>query len=499
MSTDNQISEEIEIKTVGSSVFGRYPKINIEYTANLIISDDWLVNYAGFLNVFAQNSTTKRPNSQTSTGVGRGCYRSTRLNQVLAVISNGVYLIDKNLNPNLIGKIDTFSGDVFIAEDIQGHLAICDKSDIYIYTEATGVFTTATVDGTNPLDFTPGYVCYQNGRFISVDLDTSEWRLSNPGAANPNTIFPFESQFVGAFQTKADNPQAALPMPGKSNMLIILGKNSGELWMDLGLALFPYQKQSGTSIDYGTLSSDTIATSNDIAVWLAGNEKSGPFIAYTTGGLPEQISTDGINFKLGNLNNPEDSHAFLFRQDGHLIYQITFVKDNLSLIYDFTTKKFFNVSDEFENYHPAKKTVYFNTTYYFVSLNDGGFYEFDSRLTTYNYGYDSQGNYNEAEIPRIRVTDTTRDPDTSQRIYNSLVIPFEQGTQNDIPKCDLSVSRDGGMTFGNFDRMNFHANGSYRNLFKYFGLGMSNEFTLQIRFYSSGRFVMGKGLVNSYK
>lgn len=601
MIPSNAIAKDFPLKTVGSSVFGRYPKISVESTFNMIISDGWLVDYAGYKNVTAQNTNLRIPIPINPNGVGRGAFRSTSLGLIVAVVGNGAYLIDNNINITQIGTLNTNTGDVFIAEDTQTnhHIAICDKKQIWIYTHATGTFELATENGVNPIDFTPGYIAYHNGRFLSVDLESAAWRLSDP--ANGNSQFPNSSQFVGGFQTKPDMPTAIVAFPGKSNLILVMGSNVSEFWTDVGAALFPYQRSTGINIDYGCLSSDTVAVFNTMVCWLAGNERSGPFIAYTESGIPQKISTDGIDFKLGNLRNPSDSHGFFFRQDGHLIYQLTFPTDNFSIIYDFNTGKFFEVTDENMNYHIAKNAVYFNNTYYFVSLNDGNLYEFDTSITNYDYGYNTESEYIIKEIPRVRQTDTFRLPDGSNFITNAIAIPFEMGVQpdpgmsvaeiivenpgsgyneasvlilggegqgaeaevvagdfllldgtqfllldgenlellstdtidgievtngganyaypptvtitgdgegatayavlttNTLPRCDISISANGGQSFGNFVGINFNQYGHYKNRFTYFGLGMSNEFTLQYRLWSQGRFTVGNGIMSVYQ
>lgn len=603
MIPQNDLAKDIPIKIVGSSTFGRYPKISLEQTWNMIISDEFLVDYAGYKNVFGQNTETKLPDPFNTNGVGRGQYHSTLLNEAVVAVGNGVYLVDVNLNKRLIFSLQTSAGDVFIAEDVQGHIAVCDKKDIWIYTKATGVAAKATTTGGAVLDFIPGYIAFHDGRFLSVALGVAQWRLSDPG--QNNSVFPTSAQFVGQFQTKADTPLAALPLPGKANNIIVMGSITTQFWSDVGAALFPYQLSQSVNLDYGTLNSDTIAIDKDMICWLAGNEKSGPFIAFSTGSVPQKISTDGIDFFLSNLTAPTDAHGFFFRQDGHLIYQLTFKTDNVSLIYDFNTEKFFQVSDENMNYHPAKRAIYFNNTYYFVSLNDANYYEFDTSITSYNYGYNAQSQYVEKEIPRMRIPNTLRSPSGANTVWNGLSILFEMGTQpdlgmsvsyititepgsgytdaevyllggggqgataqlnafdnfelldgtpfllldgqefdllsdtpsgittitvtnpganyaypptvsivgdgegagatayltiNTLARCDLAISQNGGQTFGNDVGIQFNLQGDYKNRFTYFeGMGVSNELTLQLKFWSKGRFVAGDGLISAYQ
>ena len=81
-----------------------------------------------------------------------------------------------------------------------------------------------------------------------------------------------------------------------------------------------------------------------------------------TGQGAKRISTDGIDYLLGSLRNPEKSTATFFRQDGHVFYVLTFYgeedpflvdseridqeRQNFTIMYDFTTDKFFNLSGQ---------------------------------------------------------------------------------------------------------------------------------------------------------
>lgn len=541
---DQQSFQTVPLKMVGSSVFGRYPKISVEQTFNMIVSDGWLVDYAGY--DYAIRDQTGNVIPINPNGTGRGIYHSTISNRLYACIYNGIYLITPNLSFTLVGSLNTYTGDVFFAEDTDDHIAICDKTTIWIYTKTTGTFQQATLDGVNPLDFLPGYIAFQDDRFISVDLNSSSWRLSDP--LNNNTQFPDDPQHVGGFQLKADVPVAAMPFPGLGSLLFVMGSIGTMLWQDVGATLFPYQQVTGINIDYGCLSADTIAALDVYVCWLGGNEKAGPVILVSTGGEPNAISTDGINFLLASLTAPSDSHAFMFREDGHIFYQITFVTDNLSLVYDFTTNLFFTLTDTYMNYHPAKKIAYFNNTYYFVSLNDGNLYQMSTKITTYTTNL----------IPRVRVLPTFRLPDNSPFVTQDITFTMEQGfdgsnqnsnqlepnllitegqfnktlspithqgliiktqdgreliTQNNLsnpeintvlpflplPRVDLSISQDGGYVFSNYDGMQMNPLGYRKNRMIYYGLGWGNEITPQFRFWSQGRIVVGDGTMSIYQ
>lgn len=459
---------------VGSTTFGRYPKISGAQTLNMLISDDWLVDYAGY----------KKRITIRDAGEGRGGYVSSKTNSIYIVVNSGLYRINSNIQASRIATLKTSSGDVFMAENNNNQLAICDKKNIYIYNTQTGNFQEARVDINNPLDFLPGYICFQGGYFISVDLNTAQWRLSDVGNG---LLWPTDN--TGEFQSKADNLLAIVPMPSQGNVIMILGKIGGEFWTQLPVQSFPYQKNTSVNPNYGCLNPATIAIGDKIVVWLGRNQSSGPTILVSDGGIPTQIEADGINYKFSQLKYPENSYGFLFKQDGHLIYHIAFPRDNISYIYDFNTQKFFTVTDRFYNYHIAKQIFYYNSNYYFISLNDGNFYEMDSSFTE----YDGE------EIPRIRICSPFRFPTDTRGVVNNVSFTIEQGENTLLQAVDLSLSKDGNVTFGNYIRKDLNRKGKRQGRLNFWDLGSANEVSVQIRFWGHGRFVANNGAIGWYQ
>lgn len=524
---------EVPLKIVGGNQFGRYPKISVEQTFNMIISDEFLVDYAGYKNILTQSPASK----------GRGIYSSSRGHLMIIVLNSQVFRInistDGVLSSVPIGNIATSSGDVFMAENNNHQIAITDLNVIYVYNWFTGA-TLAPASAVNPdlLAGHPGYISFQNGRLIVANTGTTNWYLSEINDAN---TWPNTSKFVGALQTKPDTVQAALPTPGGGNNLVLFGHTVIEQWQDIKGALFPYQRSSTLNVDYGCLNASSIAALDTSIVWLAANEQSGPTLMIMQGNAIKSISTDGMDFKFASLTNPENCTGFLFRQDGHLIYQFTFPDDNLSYSYDFSSEKFFTVTDENLDYHIARDVVFINNKYYFVSLKGGNLYEFGTKYTTLQYSdTDIQ------QIPRLRICPPLRLPSQRMFIGKSLGFTIENGQLNTITtvqatttgesdtlgtedlfdiatesgvliatdsdaetivtntytyaseSVDLSISRDGGQSFGSGWRLDMNNTGNRKSRFIYQRLGQANDVTYQLRFNGFGRFVCTDGIVEIY-
>lgn len=506
---------EIPIDIVGSNTYGRYPKISVSQTYNMMISDGTLVDYAGF-QFIAQ--ITNNP-----LAIGRGMHVSTVFNVMIVVAGNAIVQYDHNFIPTRIGTLGTTTGEVYIAENNAGQLAFTDGVNIYIYNQNTHVFSIPTID------FTPGFISFQNTYFICAALDTATWRLSNP---NDGTVWPDAAAFVGQLQTKPDTTQAFIPMPGRGNMGFLFGSTVGEQWTFTGASLFPYSRNSSFNLDYGCINPESIAFQGNYIVWIGISEEAGPVIMYTTGGDIKEVSTDGIDYLLSTLTAPEDCSGFLVKLDGHLFYQITFKTDNITLALDLTNEKFFSITDENMNYHPARKIVYFNNTYYFVSYNDSNLYEFGTKYTSYIYQDNSE------EIPRVRITSPVRLPTQRPMICKSLGFTIEQGQNNFIyePESELmiteitkqhmltedglylmitegeeppetpiynmqvflAVSRDGGEEFGNNASLSMNPTGKRKSRFIFQRLGRANDFTFRVQFVGYSRYVVFDGIGEFY-
>lgn len=495
---------QLDLDIAGSSTFGRDPKIMSSRTFNMILADGWLVDYFGYKKVI----------EIVNDGKGRGIFTSIPADRLIVVIDNMVYSVSiytrlnnsmTNYNVAVVGEITSHAGDVFIDENNTDQIAICDKHQIYIYNHVNGTFDVATL----PDGFIPGYVTYQNGRFVAPDLNTAQWALSNVGDGLNWFWGPSSSPVLGGFQTKPDLPVATLRVPGKGNLLYVMGSTVTELWTDVSGSVFPYQKNSSVNYDYGCVNSATLAASDEVVAWLGQNEKSGPVIMYAAGNEVKQISTDGINYKLSKIKEPEKSSAFFVKLSGHLIYQLTFygLDDNYSLIYDFTTGMFFDVTDEQMNYHIARHVSFFNNSYYFISFNDGNIYQMSPDFTTFDYGLFQDDTPKVWEIPRVRTCRNIRAPNTRPFVVNNVNFCLEQGNDtsnngdspNYQPQISLSLSVNGGISFGNYSSIALNTVGNRVNTINWYNLGLSNDFVTQFRFWGKGPWRATNGQLSLYQ
>lgn len=439
-------SQQVPVNVRGSSVFGVYPKISSEITINMFQSDGWMINYAGYKSIAETNGA----------GTGRGFFRSIRGGFMVAVIGSQVYTIDSSLNAQPVqgginaGKLDTSSGEVFLDENLSKQICIVDGVKAYILSyDSNGNFTltpqTLTRDNTNiGTPIIPGYVCYHNSFFLIASALTSQdnqnWYVFS---RKDDTHIQLNIPLAGStfpIQTKPDSAIAVRRIPGKGNNVIVFGKAVCEVWAQVGGAL-NYQRVQSYNIDSGCISVSTISASEEYVCWLAQNENNNASITVSNGSSTQIISTDGIDHLLDSLVNPSQSTAFFYRQDGHLFYHLTFFdpRDNLTLVYDFDDKLFYNASDENNNYYPARQVVFFGTHQYFISLNDSKIFEMGEQFTTYKYTQlaDDVGFI----IPRIRICKAIRKEDSSTFRAGMFTFWIEQGLDTQFKSYPIADSK----------------------------------------------------------
>lgn len=546
-------AEQIPVNVVGSSTFGRYPKVSLEKTYNMFESDGWLVDFPGYQKVL----------QLLAAGIeGRGIFRSFRGNIYIAVVDGNVYRVTANSGVLLVGTLQTFSGEVFIDENLNYQICIVDGLHAYIYNyQIPGpnlAVQNAGALGTGAL--IPNYVTYHNTFFLFGNRNNTAsgaaWYAYLPDTQT--TIKQHDQLFL---QTKPDYPLAVKRIPGQSANVLVLGGSVAEIHTQTsgistsGTAITYVRNQSFSS-DYGCLSVSTIAESDTHIIWLGVNEKNAPAIMMFTGNAVKHISTDGIDYLLDSLKHPEMSTAIMYRIDGHLFYHLTFFyinqedpqnSDNITLLYDVDNEKFYHGSDQNLNYHPARQAIYFNQQLLFISINGGGIYHLSTDITsiiedTPSDEFDLDPNLI-FEMQRIRICKSIRFPTSGPFKANQFVMTIEQGVSNiaAVQDCiilmitednirmfsefggstgsglqlvpehagqedcvatpyrariDLAISKDGAEVFSNYVSRYLNPLGVHKNILNWNKLGGQNDLTLKLRFWSLGRFVVNNGIVD---
>lgn len=524
---------EVNIDVVGSSIFGVDKKISVATTYNCFISDDWVISFPGY----------KRVRDFLSSGEGRTIYHCVAGNFMIVVVSSKVYRIEVTGQVIEVGTLETYVGEVFADENLASQICIVDGFDAYIYYwEGAPLLTRQNITANNAA-LIPGHVEYHNRYFLfsndKTNSDRSKWFIYE----STGTTTIARPTGIGAFQVeiKPDSALAIQRIPGQSGNILVFGRAVAEVWTQVG-GFQAYRRNSTISVDSGCISRSTVAASDEHIFWLGVNETNAPVIMQYKEGA-KKISTDGISYLMQKIQRPDESTASIYRQDGHLFYVLTFFNslDNISIAYDVTKEKFYHMTDWKLDYFPSREMVYFNKSWWFVSIEKPSLYEMNPEFVSIDesLGQEITSDYI-YPMQRIRRTSPIRVGSSARFRVNTTVVTIEQGMrgscsgidltdyivmeddETDIitteqgdfliteqsqtghaagegcPRIDLSFSKDGGYTWSNIVGRELQPLGHRPNILSWRNLGVANEFTYQFRYWGLTKFNINNAVAEIY-
>lgn len=400
-------------------------------------------------------------------GLGQ-CRNSFPASNGRAFIVSGATLfeIDSAGTATSHGTLLTSSGNITIAENgLQ--LAICDGTNLYIFTYATNAFAQVT-DPDLPVC---GTVTFIGGYFIINKVGTGSFYIS--------AIYDGFSWNALDFATAESSPDPLLRVYNALGQLWLLGSRTTEIWTLTGNAAFPFQKISGANLDVGIVGAYTAAATDSAIVFLGQNIYGTSSVYRTTSTVPVEISTEPINILLDNATDQANIVAFTYQQQAHTFYVLTGGGLATTLVYDFQTdlwheRAYLNSEGNYETQRGYCCMFIFNKQIVGDKEN-GNIYEMSMDV------------YSDNGDPILRERIYTHLFDDNQRVrYNKLNIGFETGVglqtgQGQVPLTALQLSKDGARTWSTSFTTSIGEVGAYQTQITFRRLGIAQQMTFRIK------------------
>jgi len=405
----------------------------------------------------------------------RGIFYSTVFGGVIAVFDRNIYLFSDitgtstKLNPDL--PLEKETGTIFIEENETNQVVFSEAGSVYVAIKGDKTtFQKAPI----PQDVVPTNVIYLDTYFITTDRLTNRFYISGNNTAltwNPLDYSVINSKAVGVATI--------------NRQLLVFGEQETGVFYDAGVNPFPFRRTNTFSIEYGCLSVESIAQGFGMVCWLATNKQSDPVLMMSSGGKPKSLASENIDFKIADLKKPENCDAFMYQSDGHVFYQINFYSDDVSLLYDFTTKKFSAISEKDTSISTPNTSITKMSSVQYLTTSGNKAYcllrskpyihEFSNKIATSNG----------VQIPRSIITNNLYQNDYVE--IAELRVWAQQGiykNPDNLAYVRLSVSDDGGVTYSELNQEKLSQLGD-RNAFVIYGpLGSSYRWTFKFEFFS---------------
>lgn len=456
----------IEIPFVGASYDGRSPAITAQSCINLYpeknpdgsATPSALIGTPG-LSTFCDTGTT----SPILGMIVAGDY-------LYAVTNSTLYQINTSGVATSKGTLSSTTDPVSMAWN-GTQLIVINTANGYTYTPGTDTFAVISDS-----DFVAmKTICFLNGRFIGNKIDSGRFYWS--------ALYDGTSWTALGYATAEGDPDALIAVGALKRELWLFGETTTEVWAAGRTTTAPFVRRQDAAINIGCSAPFSVASDDKNWFWV-GSSARGDNVVYSTNGYnPVRISTNQIEYRLGTYSTVEDAIGYVYQEEGHTFYVLTFPTGNATWVYDTLTALWHERRSEYlDNISNAQGRHRSNCHAFFDRKHLVGDYEtgliYQQALDTYTEGT--------CAIRRVRRCQTLANLQ-KRLFFADLQVLFQHGVglatgQGDDPEAMLRWSNDGGQTWSNEVWVNIGKAGETRAraIWRRLGTGRNRVFELAI-------------------
>lgn len=415
----------------------------------------------------------------------RGLWVLPNLTTALAVIGNKCYLVtalaaSASVFPALtmtsVGTLLTSTGQVDIRDNnAGGHAVIVDGPNGYLYNIATQTFSQIT----DPAFLGADRVAYIDGW----------WIFNRPGTQTFYTNYPqFGTGFDGSYFALKDGASDNLvTLMESKQQLWLIGSQTTEIWYDAGGQYFPFQRLTGTLIQAGCKAKHSVsrfsAGGEDGLIWFGRSERGENVILRSKGFAVEVVSTPAFGNEVAQYSITSDAIGYTYQEDTHEFYMLIFPSADTAWCFDAQTgllHKRLSYDPYAQAFHRHRSNAFMN----FAGMRIVGDYQNGALYQL------TRSAYTDAGWPILAKRRAPHIWDKGQRgrvFMASLQIDFSPGVGNasgmgNDPQAYLTISRDGGKTFGQSWPAALGRVGEYKNrtIWRRLGFGRDNVVDIEV-------------------
>jgi hypothetical protein len=394
----------------------------------------------------------------------RGCWVLPGGQRALVVCGNQIYRVDMTVpatqtsiaqfSTTLLGGTLTNFGPVCIRDNGPGGYAvIVDGPYGYLVNLSTWAVTQIT---------DPGFTGADRCAFIDG------WLIFN----RPNSqVFyttgptPYTVTFPGAFFALKDSSSDNLVTLMENNReLWLIGERASEVWYNAGGANFSFARIPGVSPQIGCSAANSIARLGQSLVWLGLSERGENIVIQTEQYSYKNIATPAVCHAISSYPLISDAIGFVYEEEGHTFYVLTFPTADKTWVYDATTG-FWHERASFDAatgaFHRFRGNCFMN----FQNIRMVGDYQ-DGKVYQMSRQVFTDGG--RPLIARRRASHIWSKEDRKRLFHGSLQVEFAPGVglqtgQGEDPQAMLRWSDDGGTTWGTEHWASIGKVGRYKN------------------------------------
>lgn len=419
--------------------------------------------------------------------IGSGCF-------LMTVATPATYNAQATFNLKRVGTLNTSANPVCIRDNgAGGTVVIVDGPYGYYYTFSTaGLAASGGAVGDFVQITDPNFLGADRVAFID-----GWWIFNVPGTQEfytPDATYSLTFNGTNFALTDGATDLLVTLYENKEELWLVCEKHT-EVWYDAGGQFFAFQRLVSTMLQVGCSAKNSIARFNsedeDGLIWLALSERGQNVVIKISGFTATVVSTPAINDAIASYTIISDAIGYTYQEDGHEFYVLTFPSAQnewggigATWVYDGSTDMW-HQRLAFEPYsglwyrHRSNCFLNFQNQRLVGDFQNGSIYRMDRSVYTDN-GW---------PLVAWRRSPHIWDGGARERVFMaSLQIEFKPGTGNTYrpgfnPEAVLTISRDGGTTFGQELRRHIGKLGTFLTRAIWRRLSFSRDAVVDVKVY----------------
>jgi hypothetical protein len=364
------------------------------------------------------------------------------------------YFVDASASATVLGGVPG-DGPVFFARNRATPREVILVADglVFLITNITDFaeLNEPNLQAPTSCDFIDGYILFgiPNGRFQWSAIDDAD----DIAALN--------------FATAEGSPDGLKRVYVYNRTILLLGEKTTELFDSTGDQDDPFQRSPGAFYETGCLAPASVVTLDSGPAWV---NDTGEVVIADLGGGFHRISTHSVEQDIDSLSDADKAkiQGFVYERRGHEFYVLTGV--GFTWVYDTTTGQWHERESHGESRWRAQAYAFFNGKHIVGDFESGTLYELDPDT------YDENGNHLTITL-QFHIHGFPYAVRLDRLRFD--MIPGVGLNSSDLhdsdPQLMLSLSKNGGKSFGNEKTRSIGKIGQHTAETKFSKLGTSNE------------------------
>lgn len=368
--------------------------------------------------------------------------------ELYCVVGTSVYRVNVASRAKFsVGTINTDTGPIRWMENAN-QIGFIDHLYGYVITKSDKSLAQIT-DADFPV---PLSCCCKDSYGIVVEKDTGRlWR------SGVNDFTAWDSLSFTTAEYEPDNLVGVIDSP---DSLIVFGVETATSYYNSGDSTFPFDPRPGANIKIGCGATHSIAEGDNLVFWLDNRGQ----VRMLSGFQQEVISTLQVDYRISQLGGFSNAQGFTYSQQGHLFYVLIFPSDDLTLVFDVTTRQWHRRTSADGRWR-ASCLAQSGSSVFVGDYENGKIYKLDPDTYTDN-----------SDHIRWEFTLQNVNSDQKEITHDLLQIKCESGvgeTDNSEPYAWMVYSDDDGRTWSHEKWFSMGKVGEFKKLIRFHALGQS--------------------------